>query len=178
MPGKKCRKCLETKPETEFYVRKDSGNLRSECKACMRARSLEAYARNPGEKRRQIQGWIDRNIDLHRSYNRKSQKKRKQRKEVRQAIYAHRWGKYRLVMYESNARRRAREMGAHTEKVSYQEILDRDNGMCHICREWVDEDEREFDHVIPLARGGPHTEDNIRLSHRSCNRAKGARYAG
>jgi 5-methylcytosine-specific restriction endonuclease McrA len=34
---------------------------------------------------------------------------------------------------------------------------------------------KSFDHVIPLAKGGPHSMDNVKLSHFGCNSRKGAR---
>jgi 5-methylcytosine-specific restriction endonuclease McrA len=35
--------------------------------------------------------------------------------------------------------------------------------------------EFEVDHVRPIAKGGRHSEDNLQLTHRRCNRKKGAR---
>lgn len=49
-------------------------------------------------------------------------------------------------------------------------VWQRDRGRCVKC----DCQERlEFDHVIPLAKGGSNTERNIQLLCESCNRAKG-----
>ena len=48
--------------------------------------------------------------------------------------------------------------------------------VCHICGKPI-EDRRllTFDHVIPLARGGSHTEENLRPAHRRCNSWKSDR---
>ncbi len=35
--------------------------------------------------------------------------------------------------------------------------------------------EIHYDHVIPLARGGSHTFENIRISHGACNMRKGVK---
>lgn len=35
--------------------------------------------------------------------------------------------------------------------------------------------ERHLDHVIPLSRGGAHSEDNIRVTHARCNLKKGTK---
>lgn len=35
----------------------------------------------------------------------------------------------------------------------------------------------EFDHVVPLSRGGPHAADNLTVACRRCNRSKGAKVA-
>jgi 5-methylcytosine-specific restriction endonuclease McrA len=32
----------------------------------------------------------------------------------------------------------------------------------------------EVDHILPLARGGPHRYENVQPSHGDCNRRKGA----
>jgi 5-methylcytosine-specific restriction endonuclease McrA len=53
---------------------------------------------------------------------------------------------------------------------------------CHICGNPIDyalphTDPHSFviDHVIPLAKGGHDSIENVRAAHRQCNRAKGAR---
>ena len=58
------------------------------------------------------------------------------------------------------------------DDVDYHAILERDGYTCHICGDPVPPDDVEFDHVIPLDRGGPHTMANIRVSHATCNRHK------
>lgn len=35
-----------------------------------------------------------------------------------------------------------------------------------------------FDHLIPLAKGGPHARINLRPAHLKCNMAKGAKVLG
>ena len=53
-------------------------------------------------------------------------------------------------------------------------VWQRDGGKCVECGS----NERiEFDHVIPLAKGGSNTERNIRVLCEKCNRAKGAAIA-
>jgi len=73
-------------------------------------------------------------------------------------------------------RRRARKAATQTESVDLAQILARDGMVCHICTEPIDSlDDLHFDHVIPLAKGGPHIAENIRPSHAQCNMHKGAR---
>lgn len=69
---------------------------------------------------------------------------------------------------------RARLKGASVEIVDYERILKRDELRCHICRKKVNRSALHFDHVIPLSRGGEHSERNIAVSHGSCNVRKGA----
>lgn len=70
------------------------------------------------------------------------------------------------------ARARAIRAGVVVEEPDYIAIYERDQGVCWICGRHLTFDEAEGDHVIPLARGGPHTERNIRVACKSCNSRK------
>lgn len=54
-------------------------------------------------------------------------------------------------------------------------IMRRDNYTCRICHKHLSDEECEFDHKIALSSGGQTDENNLRLTCRSCNRAKGAK---
>ena len=72
-----------------------------------------------------------------------------------------------------DARRRGRKRNVIVQQVSYERILERDGMVCHICEQPIlPHHKLEFDHVVPLARGGSHTEENIKPSHQQCNRRK------
>ena len=77
-----------------------------------------------------------------------------------------------LVMRECESRRRAREKSTRIGRVSYKRILDTFGMVCSICGGEIVEGSLSFDHVIPLVRGGSHTENNIRPAHLCCNRRK------
>jgi 5-methylcytosine-specific restriction endonuclease McrA len=51
-------------------------------------------------------------------------------------------------------------------------VVRRDGQVCCICHKNVPDDQIEFDHIIPHARGGPTHAENIRLLCRTCNRKK------
>jgi 5-methylcytosine-specific restriction endonuclease McrA len=76
---------------------------------------------------------------------------------------------------EKQRRRVARQRGAAVAPVSYERVLRRDGYVCHLCHDAVASEEVSFDHVMPLARGGSHTEDNIKVAHTVCNLRKGTR---
>ena len=52
-------------------------------------------------------------------------------------------------------------------------VARRDNYTCQVCGATLLDKDIEFDHVIPLARGGATKESNLRVTCRACNRAKG-----
>lgn len=51
-------------------------------------------------------------------------------------------------------------------------IVRRDNYTCQICGKHLKDDEMEFDHIIPISKGGSSEENNIRLTCFKCNRSK------
>lgn len=71
------------------------------------------------------------------------------------------------------AKRRAAMSSTTVGPVSYRQVLEDFGMVCHICdTEIADMDDLHFDHVIPLSRGGPHVQENIRPAHADCNRRK------
>lgn len=88
-------------------------------------------------------------------------------------------------------RRRAKLRNACVDKdIEIHKLYERDGGVCHLCGEMCDWNDKQtiegavicgdkypsIDHVTPLARGGEHSWDNVRLAHRGCNTQKGAKY--
>ncbi len=78
----------------------------------------------------------------------------------------------RALQAERSARRRLRIIEGTEGRVSYVAILARDQGICHICKLAVATGDLHFDHIIPIARGGKHSTDNIAMSHSWCNLSK------
>lgn len=75
--------------------------------------------------------------------------------------------------------RRALRAGAEAHAVSRWKIYERDGWTCHICGDPVDRNARVpdlaapvLDHVTPIARGGEHTEGNLKTAHFYCNSVK------
>ena len=81
-------------------------------------------------------------------------------------------------------RRRARRYRVAFDKtISLHALYKRDKGVCQICGEPCDWNDNIYgscgptypsiDHIIPFARGGEHTWDNVQLAHCMCNSIKG-----
>lgn len=63
----------------------------------------------------------------------------------------------------------------------FDRLLVEQNGRCRYCRTpftTTGKTRATIDHVIPLAKGGTHTPDNIVLACLSCNSSKGAKDVG
>ena len=70
--------------------------------------------------------------------------------------------------------------------ITVEGLYKRDNGICYLCGkpcrldDYIIQDGQKqcgdwypsIDHVVPLARGGAHSWDNVRLAHRICNSRK------
>ena len=59
------------------------------------------------------------------------------------------------------------------EEIDYESIIKRDGGVCYLCGRAPEMGKLTIDHVVPLARGGAHTRNNLRVACRSCNCRKG-----
>lgn len=73
----------------------------------------------------------------------------------------------------NSARRRQRE--ATDETIDRDEIWQRANGICHLCKLPVPRERFHVEHVIPLSAGGTNTADNLAPAHPRCNLKKGSR---
>jgi hypothetical protein len=51
-------------------------------------------------------------------------------------------------------------------------VVRRDNYTCQVCGKHLLDNEVEFDHIIPISKGGSSEESNIRLTCFKCNRDK------
>lgn len=58
--------------------------------------------------------------------------------------------------------------------VSIKKLKEEWDNICGICKKLVD-GPYDIDHIVPLSRGGAHTQANLQLTHPFCNRSKGNR---
>ena len=137
----------------------------------LRAKRRERYRNNNAAEIEKIRIWQAANAERLREYRRRRNKLSKPWRRWRQENPE--------AAREAVRRYQARKAGASTEKVSYLMVALRDGWVCHLCRKDIERrrgrDGVHFDHVVPLSRGGQHTEGNIRVSHAECNLRKGAR---
>ena len=74
---------------------------------------------------------------------------------------------------ETNERRR---IGRNIPRHIMLRVVRRDNNQCQICGKILKDDEIEFDHIIPISKGGSSEENNIRVTCLDCNRNKSSKF--
>lgn len=127
------------------------------CEACYRRK---VRAENGDQVRARTQAWRDRTRDERRAVFRAWEKANPEKVSLRDR--------------RSKARRRATT--GVPDPLNYELILAEHGMTCHICESDIESfDDLHFDHVIPLARGGAHSYENVRPSHKRCNLRKGTR---
>jgi 5-methylcytosine-specific restriction endonuclease McrA len=198
MPGKRCTRCLEWKPESEFYRdRTKLDGLKSQCKDCRRD-----YKR---EYRRRMRALAQ--VRLKRVMRRVWQPQVRLEDRIRDSAGFRRWrdgNRARRKAYVTNylrewhrahpnARlpwhvahpelltaqrqvRRADAAGASVNDLSAAEwrwLCEVYDHRCAYCG--APTDDLTLDHVMPLAQGGSNTLSNVVPACRACNTDKGAR---
>jgi len=54
-------------------------------------------------------------------------------------------------------------------------IYKRDSGVCYICNLPVKFEDYDADHLVPISRGGEHSNSNLATTHSLCNKRRGTR---
>lgn len=167
---KKCAKCGEIKDYSAFnrFARNKDG-FHSYCRACRNESKRRWYSEN----REAVLLKQKEYRDSHRA-QRAEYRRRHEESNPGAAYRSHkRWRSKRPEYYrETEARRRARRYGVLVEKLDYTEIARQRGDICHICGEQISSGDHEFEHIIPLSRGGSHTAGNVAIAHASCNSRK------
>lgn len=100
------------------------------------------------------------------------------------AVYCSELCKRKYRGRRSSMRGRCRKYGVlYRPGITLPQLYNRDGGVCQICgkkTDWMDNAwganfgplYPTIDHIVPLAKGGPHSWENVQLAHAICNSAK------
>lgn len=159
-----CCTCNIAKDESEFWVaRTRRDGLKPDCKTCAK------------ETR---QAWAVANPERAREHSRNNANTHRDARRIQKREWAtNNRDVARATKRRNESTRRARKRGAFVEVIDSLVVLERDDGLCGICRQDVDPLNFHVDHIIPLAAGGVHAYHNVQPSHPSCNASKGASVA-
>lgn len=184
---KVCTRCRTEKSLDDFGVGPNADGRRQPCKQCR-----AEQRRDPTEKSKQIaryRKWVAANRQHVRDYHRKwelarlVEVRRRQRewyaKPENRAKASRRARAFAAAHPEhahakrvnAKAKRRARGVVAKITKAQMAELVQRDR-RCYLCGEPNNRHTRSVDHVIPLAKGGKHVVENLRVVHMVCNLRK------
>jgi len=166
---KTCKKCLISKPITEFYKNpKVVGGRIHQCKSCVKDR-MKIYIQNNVEKLyldRKRRYWADRENALRKSIEWGRQNKDKRR------IIKKRWSdKNQMAKAVMNKNWNANKLGAigRFTLEEYKAKLESHGNKCGYCKE---REPYTVDHIIPISRGGSNYIDNIMPCCLQCNGQK------
>lgn len=157
-PTKRCTKCNELKPKSEFYEdKRQADGLYYWCKQCFNAHRRDVYWSDP---------------DTHRRRDKERRARPEVREKARERLKA--WRQRNPEKARELIRRyQARKRQATVEPVDYEAIIKRDGMRCHICGKKIrSRKELHFDHIVPLSKGGEHSMKNIACAHAKCNLEK------
>lgn len=189
MTEKKCPKCGEVKPISEFYkncTRRDGFTVY--CKSCISNDSKEYHQRTKEQGRLRLNKWRSAHREQYVAYCRKYReenpeiefrKQQKYRETHKEKLYL-KGKKYREEhrdYFYNKARERKlaeKQVSDGTVTLEYEAFLfDEQNGKCAYCGCDLNESGKHLDHIIPISRGGLHTAHNVHWTCPTCNLSKG-----
>ncbi len=166
---KTCCHCKNLKDINSFYNDKHKADgKKPRCKICDKL-SLNQGRRKEYEKEYRQTNPDKRRIILANYYVNNKAKHKKVQDEYRKT------DKFKHLHRRHGAIRRARFLNAFIEDADYHKLF-LSHPYCTYCNIHLLFNDVEFDHFIPISRGGKHETSNIRVSCMVCNRRKGAHH--
>ena len=167
---KKCSKCGEKKTLDAFSRDKSiKTGYRPSCKVCDRS-AINKQARREYEK----QYWTGDRAEKKKAGIKLCRERNLERYNATQAAYRQ-TEEFKEHHRAHAAIRRARMRNVLVENVNYRKVYEESTKKCAYCEKPLMFDDVEFDHFIPISKGGSHERSNIRVSCLPCNRTKGAK---
>jgi 5-methylcytosine-specific restriction endonuclease McrA len=149
-----------------------SGRKDERCQECNRERLRRDRESNPDRFRQYGRKWREENPEKHRACSRKLRDADPERDRAR----CRKWKSANLdKRRETEARRRARKSGCDVSPVNVQHVVEAASSLCAMCFAHVPEGLRHIDHIVPLDKGGPHSQENLQLLCYRCNTRKGVK---
>jgi 5-methylcytosine-specific restriction endonuclease McrA len=171
---KTCTKCGQTKPKTDFRLRKGKNNnnsyLASTCAVCERLTVSEYGKKNRHKRTLYQRQYRLKNPQVFVNLRKKDYAKNKAKRDAYAAKY--RGENPELIRFYA-AKRRAKKAENGIFSLSKKDVRRLSQGSCFYCS---GNQGLEIDHIIPISRGGRHSFGNLLVACRSCNASKGSKF--
>jgi len=188
--SKLCPKCGELLTAEAYHrdgAKKDG--LYTICKECRKFSSVDVvkkrasdrsyYYRNRDVIRRKQKLWKDEHREEIRVQRELSRDKYNAATRRWKAINKERVSRYNKryrkdhpeISVHHEALRRIR-LGAVQSPVDIKKICKAYEMICYLCEKPIDEGDLHMDHIVPIVKGGIHTEENLAPTHSQCNLSK------
>lgn len=156
----------------EWLEKKRRYNRLPEVVERMKGIRRQHYEENKERYLERSRRWREENPDKVRQYRKDWEERHPERKRESRARYNRAHPETVLAWAR---RRRAKLAEVTVGEVDNKRVWKREKGICYLCGRPVPKSDVHYDHVIPLSRGGTHSEDNIRVTHARCNQLKGTK---
>lgn len=174
---KECRRCGLTRPRADFAASKrTTDGLRPYCRPCAKAYSHEHYLRNREARIEQTLAWREANRERWAAWCAGYYQANKERLNENYR----RWKRENPARHaEWRVRNRALRSGVDSGELDLAALW---TGACGICGseldisvEYPDPLSKSIDHIVPVAKGGAHSQQNLQWAHLRCNIRKSDR---
>lgn len=174
---KSCSRCGADKPLDQFGTRGGRPHAQSWCKSCRSEYNKSAYRENRQDRIEAQRRYNDLNRDRINQAMTRRRDSWSEKERAAAAEYLREWRKENADKVETYRRdTRAKRKKAFVERVPFEAIWNRDEGVCQLCGKELDRDvafpdwgSATLDHIIPLSRGGMHEMANVQLACWRCN---------
>lgn len=159
------------------------------CNKCNAANSAKWRAANPDKEKEARRKWREENKSIIKKLSLQYYDKNKELIKEKVSDYrksnpekaaaaverCHRRNPEYIRLKSQNRRARIKFDGGKLSKGIEQKLLNLQRGKCACCGQPIGDD-YHLDHIMPLALGGSHSDDNIQLLKSACNIKKNAKH--
>ena len=189
---KKCRGCGIEKPLEAFHrCKKVADGRKARCADCMNAENRQWRRDNPEKHDAAVRAWREQNSERYAASRARweaANPGRRRSISVDPVDKARRLAEWKAAnrdrVREYQRRRRAAGYGLPADSLDLDALWRESQGACGICGEAIDRALRwphpasaSIDHILPLSKGGAHSQENAQWAHLRCNLRKGDRLA-
>jgi len=200
---KRCTKCGEEKPLSEFYRNGGKKNgYRPKCRKCTskhlkesssyedrlakcreyRANNIEKckrsyadwYAKDPGKKKEYNSRYVKENSISVGAYQKRYYSSNADKRRAKSSEWKNKNPERVRVHNRNREAKKIDSEGSHTA-ADIQQLLVLQKSKCAVCRTSI-ANGYHVDHVIPLISGGRNSKENLQLLCPTCNLSKGAKH--